>query len=73
MSAKNVFIQVIEKPKRKVLIKRGITDIWDSEKKYDPSFIGYTWDDKNPRIQLEPRGERGYIELVALNTFIESY
>ena len=22
------------------------------------------WDDTNPRIQLEPRGERGYIELV---------
>ena len=29
---------------------------------YDPSVIGYEWDDSNPRIQLEPRGERGYIE-----------
>lgn len=33
---------------------------------YDPSVIGYRWDDKNPRIQLEPRGERGYIELRAV-------
>ncbi|MCR5465221.1 MAG: AraC family transcriptional regulator [Lachnospiraceae bacterium] len=42
----------------------AIGEIWDAEKKYDPAFIGYAWDDQNPRIQLEPRGERGYIELV---------
>ena len=30
---------------------------------YDPAVIGYRWDDENPRIQLEPRGERGYIEM----------
>lgn len=40
--------------------------IWESEKKYDPSVVGYKWDKENPRIQLEPRGERGYIELVAV-------
>ena len=33
---------------------------------YDPAVIGYRWDDDNPRIQLEPRGERGYIELRAV-------
>lgn len=33
---------------------------------YDPAFIGYQWDDENPRIQLEPRGERGYMELRAV-------
>lgn len=33
---------------------------------YDPSVIGYAWDDENPRIQLEPRGARGYIELRAV-------
>lgn len=33
---------------------------------YDPAIIGYEWDDSNPRIQLEPRGERGYIELRAI-------
>jgi AraC family transcriptional regulator len=34
--------------------------------RYEPSAIGYVWDDANPRIQLEPRGERGYIELRAV-------
>ena len=34
--------------------------------RYDPTLIGYQWDDDNPRIKLEPRGERGYIELRAV-------
>ena len=34
--------------------------------RYDPSIIGYVWDETNPHIQLEPRGERGYIELKAI-------
>lgn len=38
---------------------------------YDPSVIGYQWDDENPRIQLEPRGERGYIELRAVKRISE--
>ena len=33
---------------------------------YDPAVVGYRWDDENPRIQLEPRGERGYMELRAV-------
>lgn len=33
---------------------------------YDPSAIGYQWDNGNPRIQLEPIGTRGYIELRAI-------
>ena len=33
---------------------------------YDPSVIGYRWDDESPRIQMEPRGQRGYIELRAV-------
>lgn len=33
---------------------------------YDPTIIGYTWDDDAPRIQLEPIGKRGYIELRAI-------
>ena len=67
--------EVIDLPASKYLLFRGepfaeedyvsaINEIWDAEKKYDPAFIGYEWDDSNPRIQLEPRGERGYIELV---------
>ena len=34
--------------------------------RYNPTLIGYAWDDENPRIQLEPRGERGYLELRAV-------
>ena len=33
---------------------------------YDPTAIGYEWDDGNPRIHLEPRGERGYIKMRAV-------
>ena len=67
--------EVIDLPAATYLLFRGepfeeekyesaIVEIWDAEKKYDPEFIGYEWDDMNPRIQLEPRGDRGYIELV---------
>ena len=35
--------------------------------RYEPAVIGYSWDDLNPRIQLEPRGERGYIEMRAVH------
>ena len=67
--------EVIDLPATKYLLFRGepfaqedyesaINEIWEAEKKYDPAFIGYKWDDQNPRIQLEPKGERGYIELV---------
>ena len=41
----------------------AIQEIWDAIKKYNPETVGYRWDPTNPKIQLEPRGERGYIEL----------
>ncbi|MDO5123486.1 MAG: AraC family transcriptional regulator [Eubacteriales bacterium] len=44
----------------------AIESVQTSIERYDPSVIGYAWDDANPRIQLEPRGERGYIELKAI-------
>ncbi len=44
----------------------AITAVQQSMNRYDPSVIGYEWDDTNPRIQLEPRGGRGYIELKAV-------
>ncbi|MGN0628434.1 MAG: helix-turn-helix domain-containing protein [Oscillospiraceae bacterium] len=44
----------------------AINAVQCSMNKYDPSIIGYRWDEENPRIQLEPRGERGYIELRAV-------
>ncbi|MGN0448059.1 MAG: helix-turn-helix domain-containing protein [Acutalibacteraceae bacterium] len=68
---------IIELPAAKYLMFQGepfmeeeyeqaITDIWESEKKYDPSVIGYQWDSTNPKIQLEPIGTRGYIELLPI-------
>lgn len=44
----------------------SIIDVQNAIKKYDPTVIGYEWDNENPQIQLEPRGERGYIELKAI-------
>lgn len=43
--------------------EEAIISVQNAARGYDPSVIGYERDDKNPRIQLEPRGERGYIEL----------
>lgn len=43
---------------------QAIEEVQTSIEKYDPTFIGYSWDDRNPRVQLEPIGTRGYIELV---------
>ncbi len=36
--------------------------VWDAIEKYNPQIYGYTWDETQPEFQLEPRGERGYIE-----------
>lgn len=65
----------IELPAAKYLMFQGepfaeedyclaIEEVKASIKKYDPAFIGYSWDEENPRIQLEPIGARGYIELL---------
>ncbi len=47
----------------------AIQEIWDAEQKYDPAIIGCQWDDSNPKIQLEPIGTRGYIELVPVKKY----
>ena len=68
---------IIELPQAKYLMFQGerfaeedyeaaIDQVWEAEKKYDPSVIGYAWDGTNPRIQLEPVGSRGYIELLPI-------
>lgn len=44
----------------------AIEEVWAAMKKYDPSILGMCWDDDNPRIQLEPVGARGYIEMRAI-------
>ena len=38
--------------------------------RYDPAALGLYWDDSSPRIQLEPRSERGYIELRAVKKIL---
>lgn len=74
---------VIELPKAQYLMFQGepfqeedyqqaIAEIWGAEKNYDPSLIGYQWDDANPRIQLESIGTRGYIELVPIRSKIRA-
>ena len=66
---------IIELPKCQYMMFRGetfaeenfeeaIVQMWDAIKKYDPEPMGYRWDPTNPRIQLEPIGTRGYIELL---------
>lgn len=96
-----IFIQVVRKPERLCIIKRGrqaadyfplpeaeylmfrgpafreedyceaIRTVQAAMDSYDPSVVGYRWDDENPRIQLEPRGGRGYIELRAVRRVTE--
>ena len=44
----------------------AIASVQQAMNSYDPAVIGYAWDDSNPRIQLEPRGSRGYIEMRAI-------
>lgn len=66
---------IIELPQCKYLMFQGepfeeinyceaIEQVWEAIKKYDPKLIGYEWDKENPRIQLEPIGTRGYVELL---------
>ena len=46
----------------------AIFAVQNAMNRYDPTVIGYCWDDTNPRLQLEPRGERGYIEMRAVQS-----
>lgn len=44
----------------------AIEQVQEAMNKYHPETIGYQWDTENPRIQLEPIGKRGYIEMLAV-------
>lgn len=68
---------MIELPAAKYLMFQGepfqeedycdaIMNVQKAIEKYDPSLTGLAWDPENPRIQLEPIGTRGYIELLAV-------
>ena len=65
---------VIDLPKCKYIMFRGepfeeenfgeaIGQVWEAINKFNPQNMGYAWDENNPRVQLEPIGTRGYIEL----------
>ena len=65
---------VIELPKCKYMMFQGepfaeedfeeaILQVLNAIQKYNPETVGYRWDASNPRIQLEPIGARGYMEL----------
>ena len=71
---------VIELPEAEYLMFQGepfaeegfqeaIEQVREAIRKYDPSFTGYRWDTSNPRIQLEPIGSRGYIEMLSVIPF----
>lgn len=45
---------------------QAIDEVQEAIRKYNPSIVGYEWDMENPRIQLEPIGNRGYIEMMAV-------
>lgn len=45
---------------------KAIKDVQTAISKYDPAVIGAQWDSSNHRIQLEPVGTRGYIELLPI-------
>ena len=74
-------LDIIELPAQKYLMFQGepfaeedfmqaIEAMQLSIKKYDPTMIGYAWDHQNPRIQLEPIGSRGYIELLPVKLVV---
>ncbi|WP_269476935.1 helix-turn-helix transcriptional regulator [Hominibacterium faecale] len=46
---------------------QAIEEVQQAIQKFDPSTRGYEWDDENPRIQLEPIGSRGYMELMPVS------
>ena len=60
------YLAVQGEPFREEDYSQAILSVQYSLNHYDPTVIGYEWDDSNPRIQLEPRGECGYIELRAI-------
>lgn len=63
---KSKFLMFQGEPFKEEDFEEAIYEIMNAEKKYDPSLIGYQWDKDNPRIQLEPIGTRGYIELLPI-------
>lgn len=60
------YLQFTGEPYPEEEYETAIREMWEAIARYDPAQVGLAWDESNPRIQLEPRGARGYIELVAV-------
>ena len=61
---KTTYLMFQGEPFKEEDFEEAITSLKRAIEKYNPSTLGYDFDDNEPRIQLEPIGERGYIELV---------
>lgn len=60
------YLQFRGQPFAEENFEQAIGEVWDMMNVYDPSILGYSWDEESPRIQLEPQCERGYMELKAV-------
>ena len=58
------YLQFQGEPFAEEAYEEAIDEVWEAVKRYDPVRMGFAWDDQNPRLQLAPEGERGYIELM---------
>ena len=50
---------------------QAIEQVQSAISRYEPSAAGYRWDRDNPRVQLEPIGTRGYIELLPVKALAD--
>lgn len=60
------YLQFRGKPFTEAFFEEAIGEVWDAISAFDPADLGYAWDEENPRIQLEPQCQRGYMELKAV-------
>ena len=68
-------LEILELPESEFIMFQGepfeeedycqaIDELKELIEKYDPDVIGYEWKEEGIRIQLEPIGKRGYIEML---------
>lgn len=51
--------------------EEAITAVWEAIDRFDPRRFGWEWaSEDGPRFQLEPRGDRGYIEARPVKPYI---
>ena len=63
---KTTYLMFQGEPFEEENFEEAISSLKAAMKKYDPSPLGYVFDNSEPGIQLEPIGKRGYIELKAV-------